>query len=112
MRSPRPLLQMAAVYAPHINRFFDAQPLTGRELFGREHSCRSEEMETEFLQGSEIDLHELLQQQYFLALPIKALCNDECKGLCSECGGDRNRNDCHCQQKTSSAFGVLHTLVK
>ena len=27
------LLQMAAVYAPHINRFFDAQPLTGRELF-------------------------------------------------------------------------------
>ena len=27
-------------------------------------------METEFLQGTELDLHGLLQQQYFLALPF------------------------------------------
>lgn len=86
--------------------------LGGQDQLAREHSCRVEEMETEFLQGSEIDLHQLLQQQFYLATPVKALCSEDCKGLCSGCGGDLNRNFCRCERESSAAFGVLRTLLK
>jgi uncharacterized protein len=86
--------------------------LEGGEQAAREHGYRSEEMDTEYLEGSEIDLHELLQQQYYLARPLKILCSENCKGLCCQCGGNLNRAQCRCQQESTSAFGVLRTLLK
>lgn len=86
--------------------------LEGDDQRGREHGCCSGEMDTEFLTGSEIDLHELLAQQYYLALPVKILCNENCKGLCSQCGANLNRAECHCRQDPASAFSVLGKLLK
>ena len=31
-----------------------------------------------------------------LAIPMKKLCKDDCKGLCPKCGKDLNEGDCHC----------------
>lgn len=86
--------------------------LEGGEQTGREHRCRSEEMDFEFLTESEIDLQELLRQQYYLAMPVKTLCKENCQGLCSRCGGNLNRTECHCQQESASAFEALRKLLK
>ena len=41
-------------------------------------------------------------------LPIKALCAEDCKGLCRVCGADWNKGSCDCQQEAGDErFAVL-----
>ncbi|MDH3394101.1 MAG: DUF177 domain-containing protein [Desulfobulbaceae bacterium] len=76
-----------------------------------EHEVDVEEMDTVFLKEAAIDIYQVLQQQVFLALPEKILCDDECRGLCSNCGANLNKEDCRCGTKESnSPFGVLAGL--
>lgn len=35
-----------------------------------------------------------------LAYPMKNLCREDCKGLCSSCGTDLNKNTCNCSKGT------------
>jgi uncharacterized protein len=46
-----------------------------------------------------IDLGEVVREQLYLALPMKPLCREDCKGLCPVCGANRNRETCTCQQE-------------
>jgi uncharacterized protein len=46
-----------------------------------------------------IDLREVVREQLYLALPMKPLCREDCKGLCPVCGVNRNRETCTCQQE-------------
>lgn len=46
-----------------------------------------------------IDLGEVVREQLYLALPMKPLCQQDCKGLCPVCGVNRNRETCTCQQE-------------
>ncbi|MCF8413058.1 MAG: DUF177 domain-containing protein [Melioribacteraceae bacterium] len=34
-----------------------------------------------------------------LSLPMKILCKEDCKGLCSKCGADLNLVDCNCNKE-------------
>lgn len=43
-----------------------------------------------------IDLSEALRQYSLLAVPMKALCDDDCAGLCPKCGKDLNQGKCDC----------------
>jgi uncharacterized protein len=45
-----------------------------------------------------IDLTDVVREQLYLALPMKPLCREECKGLCPVCGVNRNRETCTCQE--------------
>lgn len=47
-----------------------------------------------------IDVDELVREQVLLALPIRALCSEECHGLCPVCGSDKNTKDCGCETAT------------
>jgi uncharacterized protein len=50
--------------------------------------------------GEAIDVDELVREQLLLALPSRALCREECKGLCPACGANRNTDaSCACEQK-------------
>lgn len=46
-----------------------------------------------------IDLGEVVREQLYLALPMKPLCQEDCKGLCPVCGVNRNRETCTCRQE-------------
>ena len=37
-----------------------------------------------------------MREQVLLSLPGRALCQQECKGLCPKCGANRNLADCGC----------------
>jgi uncharacterized protein len=39
---------------------------------------------------------DLLREQIQLALPMKPLCTEACRGLCPECGTNLNRTQCDC----------------
>lgn len=41
-------------------------------------------------------LDEYILEQVIISLPIKTLCDDDCKGLCQKCGVDLNKEDCDC----------------
>lgn len=44
----------------------------------------------------ELDLQEYVMNTVILALPMKPLCNEDCKGLCPRCGTNYNRTKCDC----------------
>jgi uncharacterized protein len=54
------------------------------------------DLETSFYRDDEIDVNELLREQFYLALPMKPLCSDACKGLCPQCGTNLNTGTCDC----------------
>ncbi|MGB4338841.1 MAG: DUF177 domain-containing protein [Bacillota bacterium] len=55
----------------------------------------------------EIDLRESIEQGFLLQLPIKLLCSEECKGLCPQCGADRNKASCQCPPQDDWGLGLL-----
>lgn len=59
-----------------------------------------------------IDVDELVREQVFLALPTRALCGEECKGLCPVCGTDLNVQTCECETKeVDPRWDALKNLV-
>ena len=60
-------------------------------VLGRRGSRLSEEdVDTSYYRDDQIDLNELLREQFYLALPMKPLCREDCRGLCPQCGVNRN----------------------
>ncbi|XPV76796.1 MAG: YceD family protein [Desulfovibrio sp.] len=50
--------------------------------------------------GLELDLGQVFWEQFVLALPVRPLCADKCKGLCNSCGANLNKDKCDCEQET------------
>ncbi|MDF2593750.1 MAG: hypothetical protein K0R69_91 [Clostridia bacterium] len=46
---------------------------------------------------SSIDLSDVAAEALFLAIPMKCLCREECKGICNVCGQNLNEHICNCQ---------------
>lgn len=61
-------------------------------------SLRSQE-ETDLIIPDDgyIDLGSIFREYFILELPIKALCREDCKGLCSFCGKNLNESSCEHQ---------------
>lgn len=49
-------------------------------------------------QGDVIDLSDGFTEQLLLQLPMKAICNEACRGLCPQCGQNLNYGQCDCRQ--------------
>jgi uncharacterized protein len=47
-------------------------------------------------EGKTLDISKVLNDNIVLNLPMKHLCSDLCKGLCSKCGGNMNDKPCGC----------------
>ncbi len=58
-----------------------------------------EDADEEVFDGKTIDLDPIIREQLLLALPMNAVCREDCKGLCSQCGTNLNEAKCACEQK-------------
>ena len=58
-----------------------------------------EDGEIQALEGDEIGLDTLLQEDFLLEMPAFPLCADDCKGLCPTCGVNRNETSCSCRNE-------------
>jgi len=63
-----------------------------------ERSVHEGDTEIGYYQGEGIELQDVLREQILLAVPIKAVCRDDCKGLCPHCGRNLNQESCHCEE--------------
>ena len=59
-----------------------------------------------------VPLDPLIEEQLQLELPMKALCRDDCKGLCPQCGADRNAAPCTCAPPPDERWRLLRTLLE
>jgi len=74
---------------------------------------RIPDLDTIVLEEPVIDLDDLVRQQLYLALPMKSLCSEQCKGICANCGANRNLVSCGCADTCGdSPFAVLAQLKK
>lgn len=97
-----------------------AEPFTkevafsGMERLKKEDPAREENQDDDvtILDGTTIDLDELVYRGLILNLPTKVLCCEDCKGLCPVCGGNLNQGDCGCDTTpTDPRFDVLDQLL-
>jgi uncharacterized protein len=66
----------------HVDELFERTPLAG---------------ETYPLDDDTLDLTPLVRDALLLELPTAPLCSDDCAGICSVCGADRNVSPCDCR---------------
>ena len=52
------------------------------------------------LEDDKLDLFELCFGEVLLALPMKFLCTEDCKGICPSCGKNLNDGSCGCVTKS------------
>jgi uncharacterized protein len=72
---------------------------------------RVEDIGLLYFRGEEINLRDGIQEQVVLAFPLRFLCAEACKGLCTHCGADLNQGDCGCKVESSTnKFAALKDL--
>jgi len=59
-----------------------------------EREISEDDLTTAFYREGHLDVVELIREQLQLALPMKPLCREACRGLCAECGTNLNQTDC------------------
>jgi uncharacterized protein len=78
------------VSAPIDTLFLPADANVGVD----EREVREDDLGVSYYREESIDLGEVMREQFILALPMKPVCSEECRGLCPVCGVNRNREDC------------------
>jgi uncharacterized protein len=80
-----------------IDAAFDQRYLPSSEASGdAEREIEEDDLETSYYTEDQIDLSELMREQFYLALPMKPLCREDCNGLCAQCGTNLNTGTCDC----------------
>jgi len=72
-----------------------------KELFpdNKETHLESADLDTDVIEGNELDLSQVVREQILLNIPEQVLCRDDCRGICPTCGKDLNEGDCNCGEK-------------
>jgi uncharacterized protein len=76
-------------------RYIPAAENTGEE----EREVEEDDLTTAFYREGSLDVIEMLREQFTLAIPMKPLCAEACRGLCPQCGANLNRTECGCTPK-------------
>mgnify|MGYP000325706386 CR=1 FL=1 len=103
--------RLAASIEPECGRCLERYPVSADQeldLFYLPRSvAQAEEQEEEvelsdrevvvgYYEGERLDLGDLVREQLYLSLPLKPLCQQECRGLCPTCGRNLNTGACGC----------------
>ena len=83
------------------------------------YSCMlAEELQNEdsddivLLEAGKVDAGELARTAFVLGMDTKALCSEDCKGLCPRCGANLNDGPCGCQKEPDPRLAVLAKLLE
>ena len=70
----------------------------GADAGQEEISVTAAEAEISYYRGEGLLLEDVLREQVLLALPLKTICREDCKGLCPHCGRNLNTEQCSCAE--------------
>jgi uncharacterized protein len=81
-----------------VSRSFDLSytPLP-KQSKPEEERLKEDESELGFFAGEGLFLADVLREQVLLALPMKVICQSDCRGLCANCGANLNHEECRCE---------------
>ncbi|HEX9879846.1 MAG TPA: DUF177 domain-containing protein [Candidatus Binatia bacterium] len=97
-------------YLLAIEKKFDFV-LTPEPLPAKNSELSRDELGLSYYSSDEIDLSPLIVEQAILALPTRALCDSECRGLCPSCGVDLNVESCRCAETSGDLrMAAFHNL--
>lgn len=57
-----------------------------------------DDQQLNYISGYELDTDVLVSEELMIGFPMKVLCDEECKGLCTVCGANLNRGECGCDR--------------
>ena len=99
-------------FALPVSTDFDLRYVPRTENVGEgEKEVEEDDLATSFYSDDQIDLGHLIVEQLQLAVPMKPLCEEACKGLCPQCGTNLNTNTCECSTAwTDPRFDALKQL--
>ena len=96
-----------------VESAFDVRYLPQTENTGAEREIEEDDLSDAFYRDDEIDLGQLMDEQFYLALPMKPLCRADCRGLCPHCGANLNLETCGCQVRWEDPrLAELKALMK
>jgi DUF177 domain-containing protein len=73
-------------------------------------SITGAEAEIGYYTGDGLLLEDLLREQILLAVPMKSVCREDCKGLCPQCGRNLNFESCSCVPHADARWGSLKEI--
>src|ERR1700758_1093721 len=62
-----------------------------------EERLKLDDTEIAFFEDEGMFLADVLAERVLLALPMKAICRSDCRGLCPQCGVNLNNEECRCE---------------
>lgn len=71
-----------------------------------------EDIWTFLLNGTDLDLDEVVSSVVVLNMDSKLLCKDDCKGICCRCGKNLNYETCDCKPEPDPRFAVIRELLE
>jgi uncharacterized protein len=84
-----------------LSKAFDLAYVPTPEATGGERAIDESGSDIGFYEGAGIELNDVLREVVLLALPMRWMCQDDCKGICPSCGQNRNQEDCDCNNKAA-----------
>src|SRR5216683_752065 len=81
-----------------VSRTFDLfyAPLP-KDAKPKEDRLKDDDTEIGFYDGPGLFLADVIKEQVLLALPLKVICQSDCRGLCPSCGANLNHEECRCE---------------
>lgn len=62
-------------------------------------ASKADETDAYAFEGNVVDIDKPLIDNIILALPMKIICSEDCKGLCKTCGINLNIKNCDCDER-------------
>lgn len=70
-----------------------------------EMELHGEDLDVYYYEGDEIDVDPFIYEEAMLNMPVRPLCSEACKGICPQCGKNRNTEQCDCPEAPLSLLG-------
>lgn len=83
------------------------------EFFPSPNAADSPEADVHYYTGNLIELQDVVLESILLELPMKAVCAEDCKGLCPKCGTNLNEKQCDCSlEEIDPRLEILQKLLE
>jgi len=102
--------QLRVTFMPRHEIPEDDAPAAGKDGDDDGPEVNEEDLDVFPFDGERIDLEPLFREQFVLAIPYAPLCAETCKGLCPQCGIDRNTASCTCEPPIDPRLAALKGL--
>jgi uncharacterized protein len=87
---------------------YPRRPVTESEI-----SLEPEDFDAYFYDDPVVPVAPIAEERVQMAVPMKPLCRDDCRGLCPSCGSDLNVSECDCAvEEVDPRWRALQLLKK